>query len=39
MVISDTIKGYRYIVKLAYEKTKDNPHVFIDIRIKDLLNK
>jgi len=39
MVISDTIKGYRDIVRIVYERTKDNPDVFIDVRIKELLDK
>ncbi|WP_346895946.1 hypothetical protein [Clostridium sp. UBA7503] len=39
MVISYEVKGYRDIVRIAYERTKDNPDVFIDVRIKELLDK
>ncbi len=39
MVISDTIKGYKDIVRIVYEITKDNSDVFIDVRINELLDK
>lgn len=39
IVISYEVKGYRDIVRIVYERTKDNPDVFIDIRIKELLDK
>lgn len=39
MVISYEVKGYRDIVRIVYERTKDNPDVFIDVRIKELLDK
>jgi len=39
IVISNSIKGYRDMVRIVYEKTKDNPDVFIDIRVKELLDK
>jgi hypothetical protein len=39
MVIGFEIKGYRDIARIVYERTKDNPDVFIDIRIKELLDK
>ncbi|GEM_PF-853352 len=39
MVISYEVKGYRDIVRIIYERTKDNPDVFIDVRIKELLDK
>ncbi|WP_346848690.1 hypothetical protein [uncultured Clostridium sp.] len=39
MVISYEVKGYRDIVRIVYERTKDNPDVFIDVRINELLDK
>lgn len=39
MVISDTTKGYKDIVRIVYERTKDNSDVFIDVRINELLDK
>lgn len=39
MVISYEVKGYKDIVRIVYERTKDNPDIFIDIRVKELLDK
>ncbi len=39
MVISYEVKVYRDIVRIVYKRTKDNSEVFIDVRIKELLDK
>lgn len=39
MVISATLKDYKGFVKIIYEKTKENPDIFIDRRVTDMLEK
>lgn len=39
MVIIYEVKVYRDIVRIVYKRTKDNSDVFIDVRIKELLDK